>query len=172
MPIYAEAARAPRAATATTTMTMPRPRTGTGNGATQAVMARPTARLRRAARITQTMGWRDVLQSFAHDAAEMPIVARLLGAQVVLGLGYISLRGVRALLKRTPARARRRRLLVGLTAATGAVAAWTALVLIARTRAAPAVTAFFTYGHALRQYFPSWRSLTHAVWSRVNMRPQ
>lgn len=109
-------------------------------------------RFRRAARVTQTLGWRDVIQSFAHDAAEMPIVSRLLAAQVVLALGFLGLGGALALRGRP--RTPRKRLLAGLTAGAGVASAGLALALVARTRVAPAVTAIFAYGHALRHYFP------------------
>lgn len=100
------------------------------------------------------MSWRDVAQSFAYDAAEMPIVSRLLAGQVVLALGYFGLRGALALRERSQARQMPSPLLTGLTAGVGIACAWAALALVSRTRAAPAVTVLFTYGHALRQYFP------------------
>jgi hypothetical protein len=142
----------------------------------------------------RTRAWRDTIQAFTHDAAELPVIARLLAGQGVLLLGYASVYGALALRRRlrgvpaprpteetrspampssampssampTPARAPRRSrpLLVGATAATGLAFAWAALVLIARMRAIPLVTALFTYGAALRQYVRPWRPPTRAA---------
>lgn len=126
-------------------------------------LAARRARARRAASGKYAMSWRDVAQSFAHDAAEMPIVSRLLAGQVVLALGYFGLRGALALRERAQARQMPSPLLTGLTAGVGIAGAWAALALVSRTRAAPAVTALFTYGHALRQYFPPRRQLPRAA---------
>jgi hypothetical protein len=54
-------------------------------------------------------------------------------------------------------------MLAGATAATGLTFGWAAFALVARTRAAPAVTALFTYGHALQHYAPRWSPLTRAA---------
>lgn len=111
----------------------------------------------------RAMSWRDLAQSFAHDAAEMPIVSRLLAGQVVLALGYFGLRGALALRERTMARRTPSPVLAGLTVGVVIGCGWAALALVSRTRAAPAVTAFFTFGHALRQYFPPRRPLARAA---------
>lgn len=107
----------------------------------------------------QTMGWRDLAQSFAQDAAEMPIVSRLLAGQALLALGYAGLRGALALRERSSAGGLPTLALSGLTVAF----AWGALALVSRTRSAPAITAFFAYGHALRQYFPPRSPLKEAA---------
>lgn len=126
----------------------------------------------------RSMSWRDAVQSFIHDTADMPIVSRLLASQVVLALGYASLYGVLALRRRTrgtlasnrrarpsltPSLLRRHPMLAGATAATGLTFGWAAFALISRTRAAPAVTALFTYGHALQHYAPRLPPLTRAA---------
>lgn len=126
-------------------------------------LAARLARAQRAASGNYAMSWRDVAQSFAHDAAEMPIVSRLLAGQVVLALGYFGLRGALALRERAQTHHTSSRRLGWLTAGVGVACAWAALALVSRTRAAPAVTALFTYGHALRQYFPPRRQLPRAA---------
>lgn len=123
---------------------------------------------RAATKIERTVAWRDLIQSFAHDIAETPVVSRLLAAQVVLALGGATLYAARALRRRThsatahsragrstqPAHRAGRRVLAGATIAGVLAFAWAALAFISRTRAAPAVTAIFVYGNALRHYFP------------------
>lgn len=137
------------------------------------------ARARRAPRVAErerargNMDWRDLAQSLAYDAAEMPIVPRLLAGQALLALGFVGLRGVVRLRRRHREREREHqhepthrlhaRLLGGLAATVGIAFAGTALALISRTRAVPALTAFFAYGHALRQYFPPRLPLTRAA---------
>ncbi len=108
----------------------------------------------RSTRDGEVMGWRDLAQSFAQDAAEMPVVSRLLAGQVVLALGYASLRGALALRERSYSGPVPAVLLAGLAAGGGIASVWAALALVSRTRAAPAITAFFAYGQALRQYLP------------------
>ncbi|MFI5271713.1 MAG: hypothetical protein ACHQ4H_01600 [Ktedonobacterales bacterium] len=125
-------------------------------------------------RSERPIAWRDVAQSFAADAAEMPILTRLLGGQMALLLGYASLRGALALHQHgrggragskvlAPRSARRRpwrrALLASATASAGLAFVWTTLALVSRTRAVPVVTALFAYGHALWQYLPLRRPL-------------
>lgn len=121
------------------------------------------ARIAYALRAEYVMSWRDLAQSFAHDAVEMPIVSRLLASQVVLALGYAGLRGALALREHRQTTRAGSALLAGLTAGMGLACTWAAFTLVARTRAAPAITAFFTYGHALSQYLPSRRPIARAA---------
>lgn len=116
-----------------------------------------------AARAVKTMGWRDLAQSFAQDAAEMPIVSRLLAGQALLALGYAGLHAALALRERSSAGPLPTLVLSGLTVAVGAACAWGTLALVSRTRAAPAITAFFVYGRALREYLPARRPLVPAA---------
>lgn len=116
-----------------------------------------------AARNEQAMGWRDLAQSFAQDAAEMPIVSRLLAGQALLALGYAGLRGALALRGRSSAHRLPSLPLAAMTAAVAVAFAWGALALVSRTRAAPAITAYFAYGQALRQYLPPRLPLKEAA---------
>ncbi|HEX6123035.1 MAG TPA: hypothetical protein VFY89_07740 [Ktedonobacterales bacterium] len=113
------------------------------------------------------LAWREVIQSFVHDTAELPLFSRLLAGQGFLLLGAVGVYGALAWRRRhrdlsgaqpgivrssTRARRHRHPLLVGALAATGLALGWAAAAFVARLHAIPAVTALFTYGHALRQY--------------------
>lgn len=112
----------------------------------------PQVRTSQIADAERGVGWRDIVQSFVYDAAEMPIYSRLLVGQAVLGLGCLGLCAALVLRERVVAH-RLPTWPLGVVAAGAAVAyAWGALALISRTRAVPAITASFTYGHALSQY--------------------
>lgn len=131
-------------------------------------MSGSAAGKRAATNVERSVAWRDVIQSYAHDVAETPIISRMLAAQVVLALGGASLYAARALRRRIHSATNHPRaerpaepvhhdghpFLIGAMVAGGLALVWAALAFISRTRAAPAVTAIFVYGSALRRYFP------------------
>lgn len=109
------------------------------------------------------MSWRDLVQSVAHDVADMPVLARLLAGQAVLALGGVTLGGLLVLRERSQSRLMPTLLVGSLTVGAGGAFIWGVLALASRVRSVPAMTALFTYGEAAGDYLPLRRSLAPAA---------